>query len=146
MNFWQGKNVRLRGVKPSDADIFFDWNIDSEMARRLDFVWPPVSQAQVKKEIEEQSQKKLEHDSFTWVIEDTSGTAVGSIRTHSCDLRNGTFSYGISVVREYKRKGYATEAILMILRYYFEELRYQKVSVAVHSYKRWGAPPNKRLQ
>jgi len=39
------------------------------MARRLDFVWPPVSQAQIKKEIEELSRKKLEHDSFSWVIE-----------------------------------------------------------------------------
>ncbi|HKQ77041.1 MAG TPA: GNAT family protein [Blastocatellia bacterium] len=134
LNFWQGKNVRLRGIEPSDADIFFAWNMDSEMARRLDFVWPPVSQAQVKREIEELSQKKLEHDSFTWVIEDTSGAAVGSISTHNCNARNGTFSYGVGVVREHQRKGYAAEAIQMILKYYFEELRYQKVSVAVHSY------------
>src|SRR5262245_8655425 len=56
LNFWQGKNVRLRGIEPLDADIFFAWNMDSEMARRLDFVWPPVSEAQVKKEIEELSQ------------------------------------------------------------------------------------------
>jgi RimJ/RimL family protein N-acetyltransferase len=134
LNFWQGKKVRLRGIEPSDADVFFAWNMDSDMARRLDFVWPPVSQAQVKKEIEEQAQKKLEHDSFTWVIEDTSGAAVGSIKTHICDARNGTFSYGVSVVREHQRKGYAAEAIQMVLKYYFEELRYQKVSVAVHSY------------
>ena len=134
LNFWQAKNVRLRGIEPSDADIFFAWNMDSEMARRLDFVWPPVSQAQVKKEIEELSLKKLEHDSFTWVIEATSGKVVGSIMTHSCDSRNGTFSYGVNVVREHRRKGYAAEAIQMVLRYYFEELRYQKVSVAVHSY------------
>jgi RimJ/RimL family protein N-acetyltransferase len=133
LNFWQGKNVRLRGIEPSDADIFFAWNMDSEMARRLDFVWPPVSQAQVKKEIEELSQKKLEHDSFTWVIEDASGAAVGSISTHNCNARNGTFSYGVGVVREHQRKGYAAEAIQMILKYYFEELRYQKVSVAVSS-------------
>ena len=134
LNFWQGKKVRLRGIEPSDADVFFAWNMDSDMTRRLDFVWPPVSQAQVKREIEELSQKKLEHDSFTWVIEDTSGAAVGSIKTHNCDARNGTFSYGVSVVREHQRKGYAAEAIQMILKYYFEELRYQKVSVAVHSY------------
>jgi len=60
---------RLRGIEPPDADVFFAWNMDSDMARRLDFVWPPVSQAQIKKEIEELSQKKLEHDSFSWVIE-----------------------------------------------------------------------------
>jgi RimJ/RimL family protein N-acetyltransferase len=134
LNFWHGKIVKLRGVEPSDADAFFAWNADSEMARHLDFVWPPVSQAQIKKEIEELSQQKLAADSFTWIIEDASGTAVGSIRTHSCNHRNGTFSYGVSIVREHQRKGYAAEAIQLIPRYYFEELRYQKVSVAVHSY------------
>jgi RimJ/RimL family protein N-acetyltransferase len=72
LNFWHGKIVKLRGVEPSDADAFFAWNADSEMARHLDFVWPPVSQAQIKKEIEELSQQKLAADSFTWIIEDAS--------------------------------------------------------------------------
>lgn len=134
MNFWQGKQIRLRGVEPSDATTFFKWNLDSEAARNLEFVWPPVSQAQVRSWVEEQSRKKLENDSFTWVIEDSSGRAVGSISTHSCNQRNGTFSYGVSIAREYRGKGYAAEAIQLILRYYFDELRYQKVTVQVHDY------------
>jgi RimJ/RimL family protein N-acetyltransferase len=136
VNFWQGELVRLRGVEPSDAAVFFAWNADGEMARALDFVWPPVSQAQVAREVEEQSQRKLEHDSFTWVVEDASGMAVGSIRTHTCNPRNGTFSYGVSIAREHQRKGYATDAIGLVLRYYFQELRYQKVNAQVHGHNR----------
>ena len=134
MNFWQGKHVRLRGIEPSDATTFFEWNLDSERARNLDFVWPPISQAQVGGWTEEQSQKKLENDSFTWVIEDSSGGAVGSINTHSCNPQNGTFGYGVSIAQAHQRKGYATESVLLVLRYCFEELRYQKVTVPVHSY------------
>ena len=59
MNFWQGKLVRLRGVEPSDAEVFARWNLDSEMARDLDFVWPPVSLAQIKEHVEEISLRKL---------------------------------------------------------------------------------------
>ena len=133
MNFWQGSLVRLRGVEPSDAETFARWNLDSEMARELDFVWPPVSLAQIRSEIAEASLKKLEADAFKWVIEDASAVAVGSISTYRCDPRRGVFRYGLSVAREHRRRGYGTEAALLVLKYYFEELRYQKCLVGVHS-------------
>ena len=53
--------------------------------------------------------------------------------THHCDRRTGTFSYGVAVRQEHRGKGYAAEAVLLILRYFFEELRYQKVTVHIHS-------------
>ncbi len=132
-NFWQGKLVRLRGVEPSDAEAFARWNLDGEMARELDFVWPPVSLAFIKRDVEEMSLRKLEADAFTWVVEDAGAQAVGSVATHHCDRRAGVFRYGLSVAREHRRRGYATEAALLVLKYYFEELRYQKCLVGVHS-------------
>ena len=133
MNFWQGKLVRLRGVEPTDAETFALWNLDSEMARELDFVWPPVSFAFIRRDLEELSLKKLEADAFTWVIEDAEARAVGTISTHHCDHRRGVFCYGLSVAREHRRRGYASEAVRLVLKYYFEELRYQKCLVGVHS-------------
>jgi RimJ/RimL family protein N-acetyltransferase len=133
VNFWQGKLVRLRGVEPTDAEVFARWNLDSEMARDVDFLWPPVSHAQIKREVEELSQKKLEDDAFTWIIQDAANVAVGLIRTYRCDHRTGAFRYGLNVEREHQRKGYATEAVLLVLKYYFGELRYQKCTVGVHS-------------
>jgi RimJ/RimL family protein N-acetyltransferase len=133
MNFWQGEKVRLRGIEPSDADFFFQWNLDSERARHLDFVWPPQSLVSVQAWAEEQSGRRFEKDTFHWVIVNMEGEPVGSISTHDCNPRTGTFSYGIDVAPEHQRKGYASEAILLVLKYYFEELRYQKVTVPVHS-------------
>lgn len=133
MNFWQGKLVRLRGVEPSDAETFARWNLDSEAARTLNFVWPPVSLAFVRQDFEQLSLKKLEGDAFFWVIEDAAGKTVGHIVTHGCDHRLGVFRYGLSVAVEHRRRGYAVEAVLIVLKYYFEELRYQKCVVTVHS-------------
>lgn len=133
MNFWQGRLVRLRGVEPSDAETFARWNLDSEAARELDFVWPPVSLALVRRDLEGLSLRRLEADAFTWLIEDAAGAAVGHIGTHDCDHRRGVFRYGLGVAAEHRRRGYATEAALIVLKYYFEELRYQKCLVGVHS-------------
>ncbi|MDQ4078442.1 MAG: GNAT family N-acetyltransferase [Chloroflexota bacterium] len=134
MDYWQGQRVRLRGVEPSDADTFYKWNRDGERARQLDFVWPPLSRAAVQRWAEEQAQKKLEDDAFHWIIEEVSGTPVGSIITQHCHPRTGTFSYAIDIAPEHRRQQYAQEAIQLVLRYYFEELRYQKVTVSIHSY------------
>jgi RimJ/RimL family protein N-acetyltransferase len=134
MNFWQGERVKLRAIEPSDAETYFQWNQDSERARNLSFVWPPTSLASVRAWAEEQSQKKLENDAYHWVIENLEGVPVGSIATHDCNRRNGTFSYGVDVVREHQRKGYASDAIRLVLKYYFEELGYQKANIGVFSY------------
>jgi len=132
-NFWQGNKVRLRGLEPSDAEFFIRWNLDSERARNLDFVWPPTSDASVRAWVEEASRHKLENDTFHWVIENLDHEPVGSISTHDCNPRDGTFSYGVDVAPEHQGKGYASEAILLVLKYYFEELRYQKATIPVHA-------------
>ena len=133
MNFWKGTKVRLRGIEPSDAETLFKWNLDSERARYIDFLWPPISEAAVRAWAEEQSKHKLENDTFHWLIENHGGEPVGTISTHRCNPHHGTFTYGLDVAREHRRNGYAGEAILLVLKYYFEELRYQKVTVAVYS-------------
>jgi RimJ/RimL family protein N-acetyltransferase len=132
-NFWQGERVRLRALEPGDAEAHFLWNHDSEMARNLDFVWPPSSRESVRRWAERTAAQGMEGDAFHWVIEDAAGELVGAINTHHCDRRVGTFEYGVAVRSEHQRKGYAAEAIALVLRYFFEELRYQKVTVHIHS-------------
>ncbi|HYY93940.1 MAG TPA: GNAT family protein [Pyrinomonadaceae bacterium] len=133
MNFWQGKLVRLRGVEPSDAEAFARWNLDSEAAREMDFIWPPISLARIAKDTEELALKKFESGDFVFIVEDGAGVAVGSINAHHCNQRAGTFEYGLFVAREHRRRGYAAEAVLLLLKHYFAELRYQKCTVSVHA-------------
>ena len=133
MNYWQTELIRLRGIEPEDGDVFWRWNQDSEMARSLEFVWPPVSLAQVQEWAAGAAKNNMENDSFRWVIENRDGRPVGFIHTHNCHPRNGVFKYGLGVESSQRRKGYAAAAVLLILRYYFQEMRYQKVTVQMHS-------------
>ncbi len=132
-NYWQGERVCLRAVEASDAEAFHRWDLDSERGRHLDFLWPPTSLASTQAWVQEASQKKLDGGTYMWVITDRAGIAVGSIDTHHCDARSGAFSYAIAIAAEERGKGYASEAIRMVLRYFFHELRYQKCTISVHS-------------
>jgi RimJ/RimL family protein N-acetyltransferase len=137
MDSWQSdresNRVRLRGVEPSDAEFFFAWNRDSDMNRYLDQVWFPASLEFVRQWAERTAAQGPKDDSFQWVIENAQGQAVGSITAHHCDRRAGTFEYGVAIKSEHQRQGYAAEAIKLVLRYFFDELRYQKVTVQIHS-------------
>lgn len=133
-NFWQGSRVRLRAIEPADWEAFFTWNLDSEMARRLYFVPLPQSKEAIQRWAETTARKEPDSDNCFLVIESLAGAMAGSISTHRCDRRQGTFAYGIAVRPEHQRQGFASEAIRLLLRYYFRELRYQKVIASVYGF------------
>jgi len=131
-NFWKTDKILLRAIEPKDAEVIFQWNQDSERARLLDFLWPPQSMVSAQTWVNQQALRKLENGEFHWMIENLAGEPVGSISTHQCNQGSGTFSYGLDVAEEHRGKGYAQAAIRLVLKYYFQELRYQKVTVFIH--------------
>lgn len=133
-SIWQGKQIRLRGIEPADWETYFGWDQDVEQSRALYWIPFPQSQEALKRFIEKVSVERLENDSFRFVIENRAGELVGDISPNHCDRRVGNFDYGIAVKQGHRGKGYASEAILLVLRYYFQELRYQKATVRVYSF------------
>ncbi len=133
-NLWQGRRVRLRAVEPADSTVFAEWNLDSDVARRLYSVPFPQSHEATRRWAEKLAAQAPDHDQFFFVIETLGGTFAGSISTHNCDARNGTLEYGLAVRREHQRQGYASEAILLLLRYYFDTLRYQKATAHIYAF------------
>lgn len=132
-NFWKTDLVLLRAIEPGDAEVIYQWNLDSERGRLLDFLWPPQSMAAARNWTSQQSLRKLENGEFHWLIENAKGEPVGSISTHQCNPGAGTFSYGIDIAEAQRGNGYAQAAIRLVLKYYFLELRYQKVTVCIHA-------------
>ena len=133
-SFWQGERVRLRAIEPSDWEAYFAWDQDDEQARGVSNIPFPQSAEAVRQWAQQEATRKPEGDAFRFVIENEAGEVVGDLTTHDCDARVGSFSYGITIRREYRRNGYAAEAIALVLRYYFQELRYQKATVSVYSF------------
>lgn len=140
-NIFEGKLVRLRAVEPDDWKNHEQWDRDTDLAR-LGYEIPfPQSLEMTRQWAERESQRHAENDGFRFQIETLGGIQVGTINTHSCDLRSGTFMYGLAIGPQHQRKGYGSEAIRLVLRFFFHERRYQKCTVHVYSFN----PPSQKL-
>lgn len=142
---WQGERVRLRATEPGDWETFFAWNQDDAMEQRLDRLHFPMSREAVRQQAAGYALERPQDDSFRFVIENAAGAIVGGIGTHDCDRRVGSFAYGLNVLPEHRRKGYASEAVRLVLRYYFHELRYQKCTIQVYDFNEVSIALHERL-
>jgi RimJ/RimL family protein N-acetyltransferase len=143
--FWQGKSVRLRAVELDDWKYFVEWDSDIEFSQFTDEVLFPDSQERTKKWIAELATTEPWKHEFRLMIENLEGLCVGTINSHTCNPRVGTFQYGIYVAVEHQHKGFATEAIRLLLTYFFHELRYQKVNVTIHAFNEGSLVLHKKL-
>jgi RimJ/RimL family protein N-acetyltransferase len=133
-NIWQGERVRLRAMEPQDWDVFHRNDEDAETARLCYWIPFPRSAEASRKWAQDEAMEGARGDAVRLVIENGAGEVVGNLNTMECDRRCGTFKYGIAILRPHWGKGYATEAIRLLLRYYFQELRYQKCTVHVYDF------------
>ena len=133
-NIWQGKHIRLRAIEPSDWQTFHEWNLDSDTARFGYELHFPQSEEAAREWARREATRHHDGDEARWVIQGPDGSMAGTINTYSCSRRNGSFSYGVALRGEHRQKGYAAEAILLVLRYFFRELRYHKVTAHVYSF------------
>ncbi len=131
-DIWTGHKVRIRSVSADDADAFFADGQDSEVARRCDEIHLPTHPAQLRSRLEASPADSDEH---RWLaIESKSdGQLAGSLTVKHAPRFGHHFSYGIAIFRDNWHNGYASEAIALLLRYQFRELRMHYVYATV-----WG--------
>lgn len=131
---WVGERVRLRATEPEDWEAFHAFQEDSDAVRNGWRLHPPTSAAYTKKQVAEQAEKEPGLDEFRLVIATKDdNAAVGGLNTHSVDRVHGTFAYGISVGTPHQRKGYAADAIVILLRYMFFDRRFQKAEAGIYA-------------
>jgi len=133
-NVFEGRLVRLRAVEAADWERFYASNQDTDSARLTHYIRFPSSREQVRAWTEGLATGGAQDDVFRFKIERLDGEYVGTLNTHSADRRSGTFRYGLAILPEQRRKGFASEAIWLVLRYFFWELRYQKVNAVVYAF------------
>jgi RimJ/RimL family protein N-acetyltransferase len=133
--FWQGEQVRLRPLRIEDAEQSFMNSLDSPSRQVLQLgIELPTSVEILKSSLEKYVGCKDADGVIVFVIENREGVNVGGISLHSRDQKNGTFSFGIVIDRGHRSKGYAEDAVRILLRYGFWERRYQKCnSACVHT-------------
>jgi len=132
-NEFEGERIRLRAVEPEDAEFWYESGLDTEFDRRGGQTHLPSSRAAFRQRAEEAA-KARDDDSVALTIETLDGTVVGGLGVGIRNTRSRVFDYGIGLYQEHRRKGYGTEALDLLFRFYFRELGYLKVEAGVYGF------------
>ncbi|MFI1092235.1 GNAT family N-acetyltransferase [Streptomyces sp. NPDC020917] len=129
-SFWVGSRVRLRGVEPADWTALQRFAVDEEGLG--DLLHPPRSAEHFRSRAKEAAGATPAGDRFVMVVESVeTSEAVGVVASHEADPNMGWFEYGVTLGADHRRKGYATEAVVMLLRFMFAERRYHKCEARI---------------
>ena len=134
-NIWKGEKVRLRAAVPDDYILYIDENgdIDTDIERRFEKIDMPFT-AQMRRVMLEKAVADNKGDDFLFTVENENGDAVGQIVVFDTNLRMGCFKYGLFFTRNAQHKGYAAEAVKILMSYYFCQLRYHKANVYIYDF------------
>jgi RimJ/RimL family protein N-acetyltransferase len=141
---FEGKKVRLRGVRPEDWEHFLHWDADSDSQRYGWQVWPPQGEEAARAFAKEQSGKKPIDGNGFFIIETLEGEAAGGLSTR-VDARRFVFEYGISLGREHWGHGYGEEAVELACRYMFGEMRLHKAHAYVYAFNTRSAAMHRKF-
>lgn len=146
MMYWVTDTLRIRGMTPEDAadNARRREQNDDESDLLCDRIYPPLPREALAASPPDALELPKD-DHYRFILENKEGVAVGSMQTHQCDPRNGTFSYGISIAREHRGKGYGREALKRVLNFYFNELRYHKCNIAIYAFNEGSVAFHKRF-
>mgnify|MGYP001826889895 CR=1 FL=1 len=125
--FWLGSQIRLRAFTVDDADYRFAQSLDS-VARQvfnLGMELPTTVELQ-KAYLEKVSGCQQVNNMIVFAIENLDNELAGVLTMHSIDERHGKFSFGILVKRQFRQRGYAEDAVRIVMKYGFRERRFQK--------------------
>ena len=135
-NCFTGKLVKLRPQEPRDMEILrqMDLNRNTESDRCDDCIKLPRPAWKLEETFHDRLVRESEEESYRFMIDNLEGVTVGSINAHDVDFRSGTFSYGLGVYEEFRHRGYASEAAILMMRFYFNELRLHKCNIEVFAF------------
>jgi len=130
--FWQDGEVRLRAIQPEDWESDYINKFDTPSRRLLECaIELPPTIVEAKTFVDKNADFSSTNRRIMFTIENIEGQCVGGINLNSIDERNGTFSIGIVIYKEYQGKGYGTTAMRILLKYAFFERRLNKFNDAV---------------
>lgn len=129
--YWEGERIRLRPMRPEDGMLWLaEEQSDSEAVRFLNTgMTLPVSEKDARAFVERYSHFNNRDERIMFSIETLEEELIGGINIHSMDRKNGTFETGSRIYRPFRGNGYGFEAKVMVLRYAFHEMRFQKYNI-----------------
>ena len=121
----EGAICRLRALEPQDIDVMYGWENDTDLWR-VSGTMAPFSRHSLMRFIEEQQYDIYASRQQRFVIEvdvDGEAKAVGAIDLFDFDPQNLRAGVGIVISAEYRKLGYAKDALCTLATYAKDVLR-----------------------
>jgi diamine N-acetyltransferase len=123
----KGQNITLRALEPSDIDVLYAWENDTENWH-VSNTQTPFSRFVLEQYITSSHEDIYTAKQLRLIICDKENTPVGSIDLFDFDPNNFRAGVGILVAdKEDRRKGYASEALGLLIAYCFETLHLHQI-------------------
>ena len=133
----RGKLVNLRAMERKDLDEIMKWVNDQEVTKYLTAFLYPISRVEEEKFLERAMSRNDTEKNL--VIETKEGVYIGQISLHKIDWKNNNAELGIVIGnKEYRGKGYGTEAINNLLDHAFNQMNLYKIYLRVFEYNQRG--------
>jgi diamine N-acetyltransferase len=123
MNILEGELVHLRALEPGDIDLLYQWENDPDNWLVSDTL-TPMSRQTIKLFIENSRYDLFESRQLRlMIVTNTEGEPVGTIDLFDFDPFHLRAGVGILIQHKKNRnKGYATEALTLLIQYAFSHL------------------------
>ncbi len=130
--FLKGNSVSVRALEPSDANLLYEWENDTNL-------WPvSFTQIPFSKFILEEFVTAAHHDIYTsrqlrlMACDNTSGQTIGIIDLFEFDPQHGRCGLGIYIHTAFRKNGAAFECVELVKHYCFSVLFLKQLFVHVN--------------
>ena len=118
----EGENIKLRALEPEDLDLFYQWENDSTIWK-ISQTYTPFSKHILSRYLENAHQDIFTAKQLRLMIE-KDGVSIGTIELFDFEPIHMRPGLGIWIVQESdRRKGYAKEALRLMIEYAFFKLQ-----------------------
>lgn len=120
----RGRNIELRALEPGDVDLLYEWENDGELWH-LSNTTAPFSKFTLEQYVLSAGQDVYSSKQLRLMIDLYSGKerrTIGSIDLFDFDPAHRRAGIGIMIVKEERKKGFASEALGILTEYCFEVL------------------------
>lgn len=127
-----GKNINLRALEQTDLDFLFATEND-EQFWEISSTQIPFSKYILQKYIENAHQDIYEAKQYRFVICNVEDVPIGMIDLFDFNPQHKRVGIGILIVPKYQSKGYASEALEMVIDYAFSYLDVHQIYANITS-------------
>lgn len=131
----KGNSIFLRAIEPSDIEVLYQWENSHELWH-LSSTLTPVSRFVLEQYVLSSQQDIYTAKQLRLMIEksDESGSStIGSIDLFDFDPSNKRAGIGIMIITREQKKGYASEALQLMINYCFNTLHLHQIYCTIEA-------------